>query len=63
MSTYVSGGLNPNNQNICLTCKSRTPDAQHYGWGWCPLHNNASVSPTGGCSQHSEAEQTKGDEQ
>ena len=49
---YVSGGLNINKCDTCLTCIYRESDKEHYGWGWCCLRGHASVSPSGGCDLH-----------
>lgn len=54
LGAYVSGGLNPNTYKTCGTCLHRNTDGQYRGFGWCSLRNNASVSSTGGCSEHSD---------
>jgi len=49
---YVSGGRNPNIEPTCGTCDHMIADRATSSHGWCPLHNHASVSITGGCDQH-----------
>ncbi len=49
---YVSGGRNPNYEPVCSTCLYQIQSKEHYGWGWCSIRNNASVSPFGGCNKH-----------
>lgn len=50
--SFVSGGRNPNWEACCYTCSYQIQDKEHYGWGWCSIRNNASVSPHGGCDKH-----------
>ncbi len=51
---YVSGGKNPNWEHCCGSCFHMTKDAKYSSHGWCRMHENASVSITGGCDGHSE---------
>lgn len=49
---FSSGGRNPNYEPVCQTCIYQIRSIEHYGWGWCSIRNNASVSPHGGCDKH-----------
>lgn len=50
--TYYSGGLDPNWQPTCGTCDVLRYDYRTTSHGWCPHHQMASVSVTGGCREH-----------
>ena len=43
-SAYESVGRNPCWQLCCGTCAHLIKDQQYPTHGWCPIHNNASVS-------------------
>lgn len=47
---FVSGGSNCH--DTCATCLHQVPSPQHNWWGWCPVFEMASVSPTGHCDEH-----------